>query len=215
MPRPYNLSGEVFGRLTVIERAGSDKQGFSTWTCQCSCGAMTVVRGKSLIRNHTTSCGCKAGRGKLPDKRFVWIPGEETRRKPTKSFFGRIVHAIGDIFKRLFRPSISSKPEAIFVDNINEVKPPAEPVKVDCRFLDPLKPVKPTPIKTPKKRGRKKQIEGAWFRKLLIGEFVGVDSKNEKIYSARCLCGDELNVNIQDVLSGRVNSCDLCKGESK
>ena len=33
-----DLLGQRFGRLTVIERAGSDKHYHAHWRCQCDCG---------------------------------------------------------------------------------------------------------------------------------------------------------------------------------
>lgn len=32
-----DLTGQTFGKLTVIERAGSDKHGNALWKCQCNC----------------------------------------------------------------------------------------------------------------------------------------------------------------------------------
>lgn len=61
MPRPIvNIAGQVFGRLTAIERAGSDRSGFAAWRCQCECGAVVVVSGHHLRRGGTRSCGCLA-----------------------------------------------------------------------------------------------------------------------------------------------------------
>lgn len=59
--RPQNkaidLTGSVFGRLTVISRSGSSGRR-AVWTCACSCGGSTEVLGKSLRRGTTKSCGC-------------------------------------------------------------------------------------------------------------------------------------------------------------
>ena len=58
-----DLTGQRFGRLVVIERAGSyvspdRKQTHSLWLCVCDCGNITTTRG-GLLRNGTTkSCGC-------------------------------------------------------------------------------------------------------------------------------------------------------------
>lgn len=58
MPALIDLVGEVFGRLTVIEREGS-KQGEAAWRCRCECGNESVVRGSHLReRPGTRSCGC-------------------------------------------------------------------------------------------------------------------------------------------------------------
>ena len=52
------MSGMVFGRLTVMRRAGSDPHGQATWHCRCACGMTTIVVGGELRRGNSTSCGC-------------------------------------------------------------------------------------------------------------------------------------------------------------
>jgi len=52
------LVGRVFGRLTVIRLAGTDKHQKSKWICSCVCGKRLSVNRSSLIRNLTLSCGC-------------------------------------------------------------------------------------------------------------------------------------------------------------
>ena len=53
-----DLSGQKFGRLTVIKRHGINKQGHVQWLCQCDCGKTTIVDGTKLTSNWTKSCGC-------------------------------------------------------------------------------------------------------------------------------------------------------------
>lgn len=54
-----NLVGKRFGKLTVIERAGSTKGGVARWLARCDCGNEIIVDGSSLRRNNgTKSCGC-------------------------------------------------------------------------------------------------------------------------------------------------------------
>lgn len=55
--KPLNLSGQRFGSLTVIKRAGSDKKGQSMWLCRCDCGNEKIIRGHDL-KGGTKSCGC-------------------------------------------------------------------------------------------------------------------------------------------------------------
>lgn len=52
-----DLSGQRFGRLTVIKRVGT-KGGSALWLCQCDCGGTTKVNARSLNSNNTKSCGC-------------------------------------------------------------------------------------------------------------------------------------------------------------
>lgn len=53
-----DITGEKFGRLTVIKKCGLDSSGCYTWLCRCDCGNEIVVTGASLRRGSTKSCGC-------------------------------------------------------------------------------------------------------------------------------------------------------------
>ena len=59
-----DFKGMKFGRLTVIERHGSDKQGRATWLCRCDC----VMKKKKIVASHNLkngaviSCGCAKSR---------------------------------------------------------------------------------------------------------------------------------------------------------
>lgn len=54
-----DLTGQRFGRLTVIKRA-ENKSGDTRWECLCDCGKTTVVRSQYLRGGNTKSCGCLA-----------------------------------------------------------------------------------------------------------------------------------------------------------
>lgn len=57
MRRFIDMSGQKFGRLTVLCRA--ENRGRTTmWLCKCDCGNETVVSAGHLKNGHTTSCGC-------------------------------------------------------------------------------------------------------------------------------------------------------------
>ena len=61
MGRPAkNLIGQRFGKLIVVERAGSTSDGHAKWKCKCDCGNFTEVSSNSLTKknNSTKSCGC-------------------------------------------------------------------------------------------------------------------------------------------------------------
>jgi len=52
-----DIIGNQFGRLLVLNEIG--KLGpHITYNCRCSCGNNAIVRGHSLRRGETTSCGC-------------------------------------------------------------------------------------------------------------------------------------------------------------
>lgn len=56
--KAFDLAGQKFGRLTVIQRAGTNKHRATLWLCQCECGNTTTVATQDLTRGHTQSCGC-------------------------------------------------------------------------------------------------------------------------------------------------------------
>lgn len=59
MAKALELTGQRFGRLTVIERAENNKRGDTMWLCQCDCGNTTIiVKGAYLKSQGTQSCGC-------------------------------------------------------------------------------------------------------------------------------------------------------------
>lgn len=74
--RPIDLTGQRFGRLVVVERAGSNAHGAAMWRCVCDCGGEARVRGDGLRSGRTRSCGCPET---TPEERF-W--GKVDRRGP-------------------------------------------------------------------------------------------------------------------------------------
>lgn len=57
MGKFIDLTGQTFGRLTVLEKL--DKRGREWyWKCKCECGNFCEIRGVSLREGYTKSCGC-------------------------------------------------------------------------------------------------------------------------------------------------------------
>ena len=56
----HDLTGQVFGDLTVLGENGKNGKGEYFWLCRCSCGGSKSVMGR-LLRNGIakTHCGCK------------------------------------------------------------------------------------------------------------------------------------------------------------
>lgn len=52
-----DLTNQKFGKLTVLEYAGSHRHR-SQWKCICECGNTTIVGQQELINGDTLSCGC-------------------------------------------------------------------------------------------------------------------------------------------------------------
>ncbi|MCC8022369.1 MAG: transcriptional regulator [Clostridiales bacterium] len=69
--RAIDLTGQAFGELTVLERAGS-QNGRAVWLCRCSCGNVCNVTGQKLRGGRITSCGCK----RPPHRRALDLTGQ-------------------------------------------------------------------------------------------------------------------------------------------
>jgi len=59
-----DLTGQKFGRLTVLKRSKGDRSGSAIWTCKCECGTERDFCSADLLSGGSTSCGCFRG---LPD----------------------------------------------------------------------------------------------------------------------------------------------------
>lgn len=60
MSKIRDLTGQTFGKLTVVSFAGSYKRCHAKWLCKCECGNEKTVTGNSLTKGNTKSCGCLA-----------------------------------------------------------------------------------------------------------------------------------------------------------
>lgn len=57
MPKSIDLTGQHFGRLTVLRRV-ENRGRYPCWECKCACGRTTYITTPSLRSGHTISCGC-------------------------------------------------------------------------------------------------------------------------------------------------------------
>jgi hypothetical protein len=79
MPKFIDLSGQKFGKLTVI----SKDKGSAKWNCKCNCGNSTIVRTYSLTGGNSKSCGCSK---KIPKKSLI---GQKFERLTVVSYAGK------------------------------------------------------------------------------------------------------------------------------
>lgn len=99
-----DLTGQRFGRLTVIERAENyvspKGRQAARWTCRCDCGGITTVVGGDLRYGKTKSCGCleeesrhqsrNAKHGKFGTSLYnVWCGMKKRCLNPRNRFYRR------------------------------------------------------------------------------------------------------------------------------
>lgn len=53
-----DITGQRFGRLTVIRRDGFSNSWHTMWLCRCDCGNTVRVERGNLVNGRTRSCGC-------------------------------------------------------------------------------------------------------------------------------------------------------------
>jgi hypothetical protein len=70
MTKLRDLTGQVFGYWTVVERGENSPAGQTRWLCRCRCGTTALVQAASLVHGHGRSCGC--------------LKVEKTRQRSTK-----------------------------------------------------------------------------------------------------------------------------------
>lgn len=59
MSKLIDLTGQRFGKLTVIEKAPAKKGCTNAvWLCKCDCGNKVAVRSTTLRKGESQSCGC-------------------------------------------------------------------------------------------------------------------------------------------------------------
>lgn len=73
--RAADLTGHLFGKLTVLERApdhvtagGARK---TAWLCECDCGTQKIVLAHRLTSGRSTSCGCSMAREAHADPGYM------------------------------------------------------------------------------------------------------------------------------------------------
>lgn len=79
-----DLTGQIFGRLTVIKYYGINKNRSHCWLCKCECGNERVATHSNLKKGFTQSCGClrkEAMSDKMKKQLNNWWQDEEYREK--------------------------------------------------------------------------------------------------------------------------------------
>lgn len=82
MSRKYELSGQRFGKLTVVSSAKNGNDGHTRWLCRCDCGRTILAESHRLARGQRRACRHCAHR---KDK-----PGGEYRAKLLNLWWGMI-----------------------------------------------------------------------------------------------------------------------------
>ena len=80
MGKVIDITGQKFGKLTVIREEGRTKEGRATWLCQCDCGNTKVIKGKALRKGTTKSCGCIVNKHNMTNS-YTWSSWRSMMRR--------------------------------------------------------------------------------------------------------------------------------------
>jgi hypothetical protein len=133
--RFQDLTGRTFGKYAVIGFEGRDKTGNRLWFCRCFCGNERIVRGASLTRGGSRSCGCwnseliskaKTIHGKTDSSEYAIWTGIKARcyniKNPSFMRYGGRGIKMCERWKNSFIDFLSdvgSKPERMSLDRKN------------------------------------------------------------------------------------------------
>lgn len=82
-----DITGQTFGKLTVIDCAGKLDGRHYYWNCKCECGNEKIVLGTSLRNGNTKSCGC----GKYDGIKKYNMEQSENAKIKNGTRFGKLV----------------------------------------------------------------------------------------------------------------------------
>lgn len=130
MGKIIDLTGQTFGRLTVISYFGKEKNGHHKWKCVCECGLEKNIQSHKLINGETKSCGCL--RKEIITKHNRWGEPEyrawskmldrcnNNKSKEYKDYGGRGINVCDKWLKfNGFFEDMGEKPNGTSIDRIN------------------------------------------------------------------------------------------------
>lgn len=100
MGKFIDLTGQRFGKWTVVKRLENNKNNKAMWLCRCDCGTEKAVLGESLKSRKSQNCGC--GR-----KESVAARNRKNRKYECR---GRLYHIWTGIKQRCFNPNEPAYP---------------------------------------------------------------------------------------------------------
>lgn len=184
-----DLTGQIFGRLKVLKRVESNKNGRAVWLCECQCENKTLktITGKELLNGSVVSCGCKK---------------KEKKRNLESQIFGR-----WRVIERDFTSTnnskwicecqceLKTKRSVLEYSLINKISQ-----SCGCLNRENSSQKAHNPI-------------GERFSRLIVKNYYGKNNKGVSLWYCKCDCGGYNIVTYGNLKSGNVKSCGCLKDE--
>ena len=185
MSRLVDLTGKVFGQLTVLERVKIEGENESHWLCQCTCGNKKVILAGNLKSGNTTPCGCTAIE-KVSNAKLLDITGKK---------FGRLT-ALYISKREISKPTLwhckcdCGQECDVSINNLQS----GHTQSCGCLWSDTMF------------EKMTKDLTGQTFGYLIALEIVGKYA-SYNLWRCKCKCGNYVNVSSGDLLNGHTTSC--------
>lgn len=236
-----DLTGQKFGRLTVIEMAKERRRGSTIWICKCECGKIKLITSDKLRQGKNTSCGfgkCKSNFVNLIGKKFGKLTVIElTNLKSGRNFVwkckcecGKEKNIGGEFLHKGKSKSCGEyicQPNFIDITNKKFGKLTAiRIVKINLHYSWELlcecgeKIIRDYgDLREGSSCGKTecisgfKNIAGQKFGKLTAIKFTHID--NGAHWDFECSCGNQVNLFAQNVILQRTQSCGCLKKDNQ
>lgn len=184
-----DLTGEKFGKLTVLEKTEGRSQGYILWRCRCACGREILVSTKKLVQGNIRDCGC--------------VPREDARRgRLAEDLTGQVFGALTVLYQaesRKGRTRWVCRCQCGRETTVNAHELKAGKTK-SCGCGSHIR--------------RGLDLSGRKFGRLTA--LYPVDKRDHKgsvYWHCRCECGQELDVTGDSLVQGGYRSCGCLKKE--
>jgi len=182
-----DLTGQVFGRLTVIGLA-QPKNGRRYWLCRCECGNEKAIEGTSLVRGKSQSCGCTR---------------HEKLKDMTGQVFGKLT-VIGYEGSKddnsLWRCRCECGKETVVSRSALLSGSTTSCGEFKCGAWRAKEEVD-------------RSIIGKRFGRLVVVDFVEMRGRRISYWKCRCDCGNEKIVSRNSLRNGKTRSCGCLRRE--
>lgn len=200
MSKIIDETGHRYGRLTVIEYAGSSNKK-AMWRCKCDCGREKIVAGSYLRSGFVKSCGCL--RNELSSERMKKIASEN--KNPANR-----VDLSGQKFGKL---TVLGEPQKGDRGTVWKCR-------CDCgNFCYKVSTdlvrgaVKSCGCLKAELHSTMNDLTGQQFGLLTALYTDKVDNWGQRIWRCKCSCGREVDVRAGNLRKGWTTSCDCKKSK--
>ena len=188
--RVQDLTGQKFGRLTVLYRAESRK-GCTYWHCRCECGVEKDVPAGALKKGSTRSCGC-LNREVQQHLRSVDLIGQRFGRLTVVGFAG-------------FRNRTGVWNCKCDCGNTVEVRT-GDLKSGNTKSCGCLREENRSKIRN--------DLTGMTFGRLTVERLASVPDKRGIYWHCKCSCGNEVDVWSANLVNGTTKSCGCLQKEA-